>query len=81
MLIALNKPYLVHCKFTDDQGSVWRYRKPAHPASYMQVLESGEDMALEPIESCKPVTEPAWQRRAQWSTLLLPCIRASFWKR
>lgn len=30
-----------HGKFTDDRGGVWRYRKPAHPASYMQRVESG----------------------------------------
>lgn len=30
-----------HGKLTDDRGNVWRYRKPAHPVSYMQALETG----------------------------------------
>jgi oxygen-independent coproporphyrinogen-3 oxidase len=30
-----------HGKFTDDGGKVWRYRKPAHPASYMKASEAG----------------------------------------
>jgi oxygen-independent coproporphyrinogen-3 oxidase len=30
-----------HGKFTDDSGKVWRYRKPAHPASYMKASEAG----------------------------------------
>lgn len=30
-----------HGKFTDDDGGVWRYRKPAHPSSYMQASETG----------------------------------------
>jgi oxygen-independent coproporphyrinogen-3 oxidase len=31
-----------HGKYTDDSGKVWRYRKPAHPASYMRASESGQ---------------------------------------
>jgi len=30
-----------HGKFTDDDGSIWRYRKPPNPSSYMQKFESG----------------------------------------
>ena len=30
-----------HGKVTDDEGGVWRYRKPAHPSSYMLAFESG----------------------------------------
>ena len=30
-----------HGKYTDGDGKVWRYRKPAHPASYMKGAESG----------------------------------------
>jgi putative oxygen-independent coproporphyrinogen III oxidase len=30
-----------HGKFTDDEGVVWRYRKPAHPSSYMQAADAG----------------------------------------
>lgn len=30
-----------HGKFTQADGSVWRYRKPAHPSSYMQASASG----------------------------------------
>ena len=38
-------------------------------------------MALEPMASCRPVTLPAWQRRAQWSILLVPSTaRTHFWK-
>jgi oxygen-independent coproporphyrinogen-3 oxidase len=31
-----------HGKYTDDGGKVWRYRKPAHPASYMKASETGQ---------------------------------------
>lgn len=31
-----------HGKYTDDGGNVWRYRKPAHPASYMKASETGQ---------------------------------------
>jgi oxygen-independent coproporphyrinogen-3 oxidase len=31
-----------HGKYTDTDGSVWRYRKPAHPASYMKAGESAQ---------------------------------------
>jgi oxygen-independent coproporphyrinogen-3 oxidase len=31
-----------HGKYTDAGGKVWRYRKPAHPASYMKAVESGQ---------------------------------------
>lgn len=31
-----------HGKYTDSKGDVWRYRKPAHPASYMQASEAGQ---------------------------------------
>lgn len=30
-----------HGKFTQADGSVWRYRKPAHPSSYMQASATG----------------------------------------
>ncbi|HWM26981.1 MAG TPA: radical SAM family heme chaperone HemW [Woeseiaceae bacterium] len=30
-----------HGKITDEGGAIWRYRKPAHPLSYMQESESG----------------------------------------
>ena len=30
-----------HGKITDEAGAIWRYRKPAHPLSYMQERESG----------------------------------------
>ncbi|HEX7718913.1 MAG TPA: radical SAM family heme chaperone HemW [Woeseiaceae bacterium] len=30
-----------HGKFTQADGSVWRYRKPAHPSSYMQASDTG----------------------------------------
>jgi oxygen-independent coproporphyrinogen-3 oxidase len=30
-----------HGKYTDDSGKVWRYRKPAHPVSYMKASETG----------------------------------------
>ena len=30
-----------HGKLTDDSGCVWRYRKPAHPLSYMKAVEAG----------------------------------------
>jgi putative oxygen-independent coproporphyrinogen III oxidase len=29
-----------HGKFTDDDGTIWRYRKPPNPSSYMQKFES-----------------------------------------
>ena len=41
-----------HGKFTDERGGVWRYRKPAHPASYMQSLESGDPDA--PLQKLLP---------------------------
>ena len=31
-----------HGKYTDDSGNVWRYRKPAHPASYMKASETAQ---------------------------------------
>jgi oxygen-independent coproporphyrinogen-3 oxidase len=31
-----------HGKYTDDGGKVWRYRKLAHPASYMKASETGQ---------------------------------------
>lgn len=30
-----------HGKFTATDGSIWRYRKPAHPAAYMQQSQAG----------------------------------------
>jgi hypothetical protein len=38
--------------------------------------------AAEPIVCSRAATEEAWQRRVQWSTLLVPkTARTSFWKR
>lgn len=34
-----------HGKFTDAEGAVWRYRKPAHPRAYMQGVETGGEVA------------------------------------
>jgi oxygen-independent coproporphyrinogen-3 oxidase len=31
-----------HGKFTCDDGTVWRYAKPAHPAAYMEQAEKGK---------------------------------------
>lgn len=31
-----------HGKYTDGDGAVWRYRKPAHPVSYMKASEAGQ---------------------------------------
>jgi hypothetical protein len=40
------------------------------------------DTAPEPMPSRSAATEEAWQRRVQWSTLLVPKpARTSFWKR
>ena len=37
-------------------------------------------MADDPIANCRPVTLPAWHRRAQWSTLFVPSTaRTNFW--
>jgi hypothetical protein len=50
-------------------------------ASRFSISAMELDMALEPMESCRPVTEPAWHRRAQWSMLLVSNrARMSFWK-
>jgi hypothetical protein len=50
-------------------------------ASRFSISAMELDMALLPMESCRPVTEPAWQRRAQWSMLLVSSrARMSFWK-
>ena len=43
---------------------------------------NGADTAPEPTPSRRPATEEAWQRRVQWSTLLVPKpVRTSFWNR
>ncbi len=40
------------------------------------------ETAPEPTPSSSAATDEAWQRRVQWSTLLLPKpVRTSFWKR
>ncbi len=42
----------------------------------------GAVTAPEPIPSISAATEEAWQRRVQWSTLLVPKpVRTSFWNR
>jgi oxygen-independent coproporphyrinogen-3 oxidase len=33
-----------HGKYSDGNGDVWRYRKPAHPSSYMQASEAGQPL-------------------------------------
>jgi hypothetical protein len=38
-------------------------------------------IAPEPKVVTRPVTDGLCQRRAQWSTLFVPSIRASFWNR
>jgi oxygen-independent coproporphyrinogen-3 oxidase len=39
-----------HGKYTDGSGKVWRYRKPAHPASYMKASETGQlEVRLQPL--------------------------------
>src|SRR3954468_8088292 len=44
--------------------------------------ETWFDTAPEPTPSSSAATEDAWQRRVQWSTLLVPKpVRTSFWKR
>ncbi len=43
---------------------------------------TGLETAPEPIISSRAATEEAWQRRVQWSTLLVPNpVRTSFWNR
>ena len=43
---------------------------------------TGFDTAPEPMPSSSATTDDAWQRRVQWSTLLLrKPVRTSFWKR
>ncbi len=40
------------------------------------------ETAPEPTPSRSAATDDAWQRRVQWSTLLVPKpVRTSFWKR
>ena len=42
----------------------------------------GAVTAPEPMPSSRPATDEAWQRRVQWSTLLVANpVRTSFWKR
>ncbi len=49
----------------------------ADPRSWMLLV-----MAPEPKAWTRPATVGAWQRRAQWSTLLVPITaRMNFWKR
>jgi hypothetical protein len=43
---------------------------------------TGFETAPEPMPSSRATTDEAWQRRVQWSTLLLPKPGAtSFWNR
>jgi hypothetical protein len=43
---------------------------------------NGLDTAPDPIISSSAATDDAWQRRVQWSTLLVPNpVRTSFWNR
>ncbi|RLA28380.1 MAG: hypothetical protein DRQ63_03665 [Gammaproteobacteria bacterium] len=41
-----------HGKHTDDEGSIWRYQRPANPMAYMEKIESGAtDAGLKKLES------------------------------
>src|SRR6476619_4460592 len=51
-------------------------------SAFSTTSETWFDTAPEPTPSSSAATDDAWQRRVQWSTLLVPKpVRTSFWKR